>query len=121
MDDYLSKLIFDAIKHRSYTYDECSKAFNIEFGKDIKAERIKPLNKDLLYRIKKNNYSLASTRVAKLCDFLNIDELKKVSDTYLEKEAYMVNDLIKEKPELKPQINSLIQNIINLTKGMPIQ
>ncbi|MDP8080080.1 hypothetical protein [Phocoenobacter skyensis] len=107
--------IFTALKKRGFTYEQCCHSFNHLYKEDIEMRGLKKLNKDFLYRIKKENFSPTNIRVVKLCEFLHIDTNKLQTTQDLCKEALMVDELVKMKPHLQNEIAVLIHNLIVLT------
>jgi len=97
----------------------CCNRFNDEYKEDIEAKRIKPLKKDFVQRVRRNKFSTTSDRVLKLCDFLNVvlDD-KRLNEQEISDEAKIVDRLILERPDLKPQLNKLITSIAELSQGI---
>lgn len=107
--------IFSAISQRGFTYEECCQSFNSLHKDDINRHGLKQMNKDLLYRIKKENFSPSNIRVVKLCEFLHIDVVNMRNTFDLSKEALRVDELVKARPHLQEEIGSFIDNLINIT------
>lgn len=104
------------------TYKECCEAFNKYYKRDIDNGLVKSLNKDFLFRVftGKVKFLLSNHRFAKICEFLKVDIDENTTPIKISKAAYMVDELIKQKPELEKQIYSVIQSITNLSKGVNI-
>lgn len=105
------------------TYDECCKEFNRRYKFDIENGLIKELNKDFLSRVfaykhGNKNFSISNPRFAKLCEFLNVDMHDTHQQTSISKAALLVDELIKQKPELENQIYFVVESITNLSKGV---
>lgn len=104
--------VFHAIKRRGYTYDVVCRAFNMAYKEEIEKRGLRKLNKDLLYRIKKETFSPTNIRVVKLCDFLQIQPHELQKHHSLTQEALLIDDLVKMKPYLKNEIKSFVQNLL---------
>lgn len=107
------------------TYDKCCIAFNDRYHSDIEKGLVKPLNKDFLYRVlskKKSEikFSISNPRFVKLCEFLGVDMKETQISHKISEVAFMVDELVKEKPELEKEIFSVIKSIRNLSKGVKV-
>lgn len=105
------------------TYEKCCEAFNRHYKVDIDRGLVKSLNKDFLYRVlskKKSEmkFSISNPRFVKLCEFLGVDMHETQTLHQISKAAFMVDELVKEKPELEKQIYSVVKSIANLSKGV---
>ena len=69
-----SKLVKSVILAKRMTLEECCKAFNKKYAKEIKTGFVKPLNKDFLSRVTRNKFKVCSDRILKLCEFLEIED-----------------------------------------------
>lgn len=115
------KKVKEAKDFRGYqTYKECCDAFNKEYQKDIEKGLVKSLNKDFLYRTfsGKTKFTLSNHRFAKFCEFLKVDTHETHTPLNISKAALMVDELIRQKPELEKQIHSVVRSITNLSKGV---
>lgn len=54
------------------TLSKCCDDFNSKYSTEIATNVTKPLNKDFLSRVSRNQFKVCTTRVLKLCEFLNI-------------------------------------------------
>ena len=70
-----AKLVKLAISAKKMSLEECCKAFNDKYSKEIGSGYMRPLNKDFLSRVTRNKFKVCSDRVLKLCEFLEISEL----------------------------------------------
>ena len=59
---------------------ECCKAFNSAYSAEIEADSIRPLNKDFVSRVTRNEFKVCSPRISKLCEFLEIYETESRTD-----------------------------------------
>lgn len=107
--------IFNAMKQRGFTYEQCCQSFNSLHKEDINKHGLRQMNKDLLYRIKKENFSPSNIRIVKLCEFLHIDVVNMRNTFDLSKEALRVDELVKERPYLQKEIGCFIDNLIDIT------
>lgn len=124
---YLQEIILDKIKEakiqRGYkTNKKLCEAFNRHFRTDIDNGLVKSLNKDFLFRMFSGQvkFLLSSHRFAKICEFLKISIDETHTPLKISKAAYMVDELIKQKPELEKQIYSVVQSITNLSQGIKV-
>lgn len=124
-EKYSEDIVIEKVKNAKElmgyrTNKQLIEAFNKEFKLDIEKKLVKSLNKDFLFRLfsKKIKSPLSNKRFAKICEFLKIDIEETRIDIKFSKAAYMVDELIKEKPELENQIYSVIKSITNLSKGV---
>lgn len=122
--ELLIKKVKEAKESRGYkTYEHCCEAFNKRYESDINKGLFKQLNKDFLFRVfstknKKMKFSLSNLRFAKLCEFLQVDMNATQTSLQISEAALMVDELIRQKPELEKQIYSVIKSITNLSKGV---
>ncbi|MDE0292525.1 MAG: hypothetical protein OXK19_08515 [Candidatus Dadabacteria bacterium] len=94
-NDRTSKLVKSAILARKMTLEECCKAFNEKHVKEIMAGSVKPLNKDFLSRVTRNKFKVCSSRILKLCEFLEIDD-SGVAFNHLEVLTNQINEFGKQ-------------------------
>lgn len=114
----LTKQVEEVRISRGYrTYEQCCLAFNKFYEADIEKGSVKSLNKDFLYRVfNKQNFSISNPRFLKLCEFLKfkIDVVEvpiKISNA-----ALMIDELLKQRPELEEQVNTVIKSIVMISK-----
>ena len=69
----LSKLVKAALNDQGLSLESCCKRFNSKYSAQIRQKKIKPLNKDFLSRVTRNDFKVCSERISKLCEFLKID------------------------------------------------
>lgn len=105
------------------TYEQCCNAFNEYYEYDISKGLFKELNKDFLFRVfssthEEIKFSLSNPRFVKLCEFLKVDMNATQASLQISEAALMVDELIRQKPELEKQIYSVIKSITNLSKGV---
>jgi hypothetical protein len=72
--------ISSAIQTKGWTLEECCLEYNRKYKKDIKNNDLRPLNKDFLSRIKRKRFEVLSSRIVKLCEFLNVPTTKGSRD-----------------------------------------
>ena len=70
----ISQSVKAALKAKQLSLQQCCEAFNIRYMEEVDAQRLKPLNKDFVSRVSRNSFKVPSTRVLKLCEFLEIEE-----------------------------------------------
>lgn len=75
----LSRLVKEALNDQELSLESCCKHFNNRYLKEINQGEIKPLNKDFLSRVTRNDFKVWSGRISKLCEFLKIQEKKGTS------------------------------------------
>ena len=76
----ISRLIRGRLQEERLTLLECCDAFNAKYSKEIEANDIRPLNKDFLSRTIRNDFKVCTTRISKLCEFLDIHEARSARD-----------------------------------------
>lgn len=124
LKELLIKQVKEAKELRGYkTYEQCCEAFNKRYESDINKGLFKQLNKDFLFRVfssrhEEKKFSLSNLRFAKLCEFLKVDLNATQTSLQISEAALMVDELIRQKPELEKQIYSVIKSITNLSKGV---
>ena len=70
----ISQSVKATLNAKQLSLQQCCEAFNIRYMEEINARRLKPLNKDFVSRVSRNAFKVPSTRVLKLCEFLEIEE-----------------------------------------------
>ena len=60
------------------TLSKCCDDFNSKYSAEIATNVTKPLNKDFLSRVSRNQFKVCTARVSKLCEFLNIQSTESV-------------------------------------------
>ena len=70
----ISQSVKAALNAKQTSLQQCCEAFNSRYIEEIKARRLKPLNKDFVSRVTRNAFKVPSARVLKLCEFLEIEE-----------------------------------------------
>jgi len=73
----LSKLVKTALDDKCLSLESCCTLFNNKHLDQIEKGEIKPLNKDFLSRVTRNNFKVCSNRISKLCEFLKIEEVSE--------------------------------------------
>ena len=68
----ISQSVKDALDRKNMNIAQCCEAFNVHYKKEIKARKMKPLNKDFVSRVTRNAFKVPSQRILKLCEFLEI-------------------------------------------------
>ena len=113
------------LKKRGWSLRECVKLYNYKRLTSDKLQEQPPLNKDFLYRIKKNKFEVANQRVAQICDFLEIN-LKESTGEHrkiFENEFQRVELLVTQNPNLKKQVQNLLNSVLDFaekSKGTPV-
>ena len=70
----ISRLVKSALRANEMSLEECCKSFNNKYLKEIEAGNVRPLNKDFLSRVTRNDFKVFSVRISRLCEFLEIEE-----------------------------------------------
>ena len=70
----ISQSVKVALNTKQLSLLQCCEAFNIRYMEEINAGQLTPLNKDFVSRVSRNAFKVPSTRVLKLCEFLEIEE-----------------------------------------------
>ena len=60
------------------TLSKCCDEFNAKHAADISANATRPLNKDFLSRVSRNQFKVCTARIARLCEFLDIQSPESV-------------------------------------------
>ena len=68
----ISQSVKDALDRKNMNIAQCCEAFNGHYKKEIKARKMKPLNKDFVSRVTRNAFKVPSQRILKLCEFLEV-------------------------------------------------
>ena len=76
----ISRLVRRHIQLNEVTLLSCCDAFNIKYQAEINAGSMKPLNKDFISRVARNEFKVCTTRISKLCEFLKIKEANNTTD-----------------------------------------
>ncbi|MPQ77161.1 hypothetical protein [Hydrogenovibrio sp. JE_KL2] len=101
------------------TYEKLCIAFNKQYKQEIDNGLVKPLNKDFVFRVlTTETFSLNNLRFAKLCEFLAVETHIQHQPSDISHAALLVDELVKQHPELSQQIDSVIESIANLSKGV---
>lgn len=100
---------------------ECAEAFNRTNAKGIKEGRTRCMTKDVIHRVRNNQFEVVNDRVADLCNFLKInlghtarESQKSLTPQTLQKEFEIVEEIVKKKPELEKTIKSFLRNIVSV-------
>ena len=76
----ISRRVRRRMQEEGLTLLKCCDAFNAEHSEAIEAKSIRPLNKDFLSRVARNDFKVFTTRVSRLCEFLDIHEARSTQD-----------------------------------------
>ena len=77
----ISRRIHQRVQEKRLTLLQCCEAFNSAYSSEIEANAIKPLNKDFLSRVIRNEFKVITPRISKLCEFLDIREARSPQDS----------------------------------------
>ncbi len=72
--------ISQAIHAKGWTLEECCEQHNLKYKKHIKNKELRALNKDFLSRVKRKKFEVLSTRILKLCEFLEVRTTRQKND-----------------------------------------
>ena len=96
----IARRVRQRMKQKGMTLVTCCDAFNSTFSEEIDANATRPLNKDFLSRVARNNFKVCSPRISKLCEFLDIHEgtgsqgaLQVLSDQVRQFREHAANDV----------------------------
>lgn len=123
MENSIIDKVKEAQKRRGFKSNkEFYNAFNKAYQHDIDNGFVKSLDKDFIYRVfsGKMKHPQFNSRFAKICEFLKVNIAEFNTSSEISQAAFMVDELIRQKPELEKQIYSVIQSITNLSKGVRI-
>ncbi len=76
----LSRLVKRALISKNLSLEECCYLFNNKHLGLIESKKMKPLNKDFVSRVSRNDFKVISERVSKLCEFLEIERIPVEND-----------------------------------------
>lgn len=68
------------LKERDLTLDSCCDAFNLKYSDEMNANNMRPLNKDFVSRITREDFKVCSPRISKLCEFLEIRDADSAAE-----------------------------------------
>ena len=96
----IARRVRQRMKQEGMTLVTCCDAFNSAYSEEIDANVSRPLNKDFLSRVARNNFKVCSPRISKLCEFLDICEgtgsqhaLQVLSDQVRQFREHAANDI----------------------------
>lgn len=115
---HISIAVGHQLSLRNWSLRECAEAFNEANLADIEQGKIRLMTKDVVHRVRKNDFEVINDRVAELCNFLNIDIQHSPKDKARDNASFelieefeVVERIIQRKPELRKTIKSFLNNL----------
>jgi hypothetical protein len=117
----ISEAVDKRLLTRGWSLRDCAMSFNDANAKEIESGKVRLMTKDVVHRVRSNQFEVINDRVAKLCDFLEVDLTDKSTPSTnidiklkLQKEFEMVEGIVKKSPELEQTIKSFLRNIAKI-------
>ncbi|MCO4311335.1 hypothetical protein [Pectobacterium versatile] len=118
---FISGEVNRALSERKMTVRLCSNEFNNKFKHLIDTGECHSMTKDFVQRVRTGRFKVFTPRVAKLCDFLDIDQTQfagrnSMSDE-LRKKMQMIDNLIRNDRTLQKKVSRLLDDITELLRA----
>ena len=99
-----------SLRENGWTVTDCCDAYNLDRNDG------RPLRKDFVHRVRKNQFSVITPRVLALCEFLKIDTNKKSFNYKLQNEMHAVERVIQSNPALEGKVKNLLRDIVEIAE-----
>lgn len=118
---FISSEVNRVLSERKMTVRLCSDAFNSKFKYLIDSGECQSMTKDFVQRVRSGQFRAFTPRVAKLCDFLAIDQTQftgcdAMSDE-LRRKMQMIDNLIRDDQTLQKKVSRLLDDITELLRA----
>lgn len=116
----ISTSVWLALSEREMTLRDCSNSFNIEYKNEIDAGKIRPMTKDFVQRVRSGQFRDFTSRVAKLCEFLDVKQMhsstEAITSDELRRKILLIDSLIRDDQVLLKKVSRLLDDITDLLK-----
>ncbi|KTS74277.1 hypothetical protein [Pantoea stewartii] len=106
---------------REMTVRYCSDEFNIKYKHQISTGECHPMTKDFVQRVRTGRFKVFTPRVAKLCDFLAIDQTlfakQNIISDELGRKMQVIDCLIRDDLMLQKKVSRLLDDITELLRA----
>ncbi|MCM7773473.1 hypothetical protein M8S83_15315 [Enterobacter asburiae] len=120
---FISGEVERMLSERKMTVRLCSEEFNRKFRHRIDAGECHPMTKDFVQRVRSGRFKVFTPRIAKLCDFLSVDQTRFVqhdTDTLsdeLHRKMQVIDNLVRDDQTLQKKVSRLLDDITELLKA----
>ncbi|CQH38050.1 Uncharacterised protein [Yersinia frederiksenii] len=119
---FISGEVNRILLERKMTVRLCSDLFNSKYRNQIDTRECPPMTKDFIQRVRTGQFKVFTSRVSKLCDFLNIDQTQFVGRTTtmsdeLRRKMQMIDNLVRDDQTLQKKVARLLDDITELLRA----
>ncbi|CAI2051628.1 Uncharacterised protein [Serratia fonticola] len=118
---FISGEVNRILSEQKMTVRHCSDEFNSKYRRQIDTGECHSMTKDFVQRVKAGRFKVFTPRVAKLCDFLAIDQTqfagRNTMSDELRRKMQMIDSLIRDDQTLQKKVSRLLDDITELLRA----
>lgn len=118
--NFISGEVNRIMAEQNITVRLCSERFNNKYRYQIDVGECQPMTKDFVQRVRTGRFKSFTPRVAKLCDFLDIDQTQPVEHVLqsdeLRRKIHTIDNLIRDDQVLLKKVSKLLDDITELLR-----